>query len=110
MSTSVEFIEFVVEQVEGNYDIRYRKMFGEYMVYVNNKPILLVCDDTVFVKMKDELAELMREAEKGYPYDGAKEHYILDIENRELANEVIGILEPITPLPKPKKKKNITED
>lgn len=107
MSTSVEFIEFVVEQIESIHDIRYRKMFGEYMVYVNNKPILLVCDDTVFVKMKDELAGLMGEAEKGYPYDGAKEHYILDVENRELANEVICILEPITPLPKPKKKKNI---
>ncbi|MGN0560765.1 MAG: hypothetical protein ACI4K8_06895 [Candidatus Fimenecus sp.] len=25
-------------------------MFGEYMVYVNDKPILMVCDNTVFVK------------------------------------------------------------
>jgi TfoX/Sxy family transcriptional regulator of competence genes len=80
-------------------------MFGEYMIYINNKPILLVCDSTVFVKIKDELSELMIDSEKGYPYNGAKEHYILDIENRELTSKVIGILEPITPLPKSKKRK-----
>ena len=106
MATSPEFIEFVVEQIESIGDVRYRKMFGEYMVYVNSKPILLVCDDTVFVKMRDEIAPLMVGAETGYPYDGAKESYILDIEDRELAWEVIRILEPITPLPKPKKKKS----
>ena len=94
-----------MEQIDGTGDTRYRKMFGEYMVYVNDKPILLVCDDTVFVKMPDEIKEQMQEAETGHPYEGAKLHYILDIENRELAHEVISILEPITPLPKPKKKK-----
>jgi DNA helicase-2/ATP-dependent DNA helicase PcrA len=35
--------------------VRYKKMFGEYMVYVNEKPILLVCDNTVFVKILDRL-------------------------------------------------------
>ena len=103
MATSVEFIEFVCEQIEGVGAVRYRKMFGEYMVYVNDKPLLLVCDDTVFVKMKDEIKGLMEQAETGYPYEGAKEHYILDIEDRELSCEIVCILEPITPLPKKRK-------
>nr|WP_173812627.1 hypothetical protein [Dendrosporobacter quercicolus]NSL47407.1 hypothetical protein [Dendrosporobacter quercicolus DSM 1736] len=38
------------------------------------------------------------------PYDGAKEHYVLDINNAKLSRRVIAILEPVTPLPKPKKK------
>ena len=42
MATTQDFIEFVCEQIHGNYNIRYKKMFGEYMVYVNDKPILLV--------------------------------------------------------------------
>ncbi|MCI6817904.1 MAG: transcriptional regulator, partial [Clostridium sp.] len=50
MATSIEFIEYVCEQVSGIGIVRYRKMFGEYMVYINDKPILLVCDNTVFVK------------------------------------------------------------
>ena len=105
MSTSAEFIEYVCEQIAGTEDIRYRKMFGEYMVYVNDKPILLVCDDTVFVKMLDEVKTKLSDADTGYPYDGAKLHYVLDIDNRELALDVIGILEPITPIPKPRNKK-----
>ena len=50
MATSVDFIEYVCEQIQGPWDIRYKKMFGEYMVYVNDKPIFLVCNDTVYVK------------------------------------------------------------
>ena len=51
------------------------------------------------------LAELMKDAPIAIPYPGAKERYILDIENHQLTKEIISILEPITPLPKPKKKK-----
>jgi TfoX/Sxy family transcriptional regulator of competence genes len=105
MATSVDYIEFVTEQIRNCGAVRYKKMFGEYMVYVNDKPLLLVCDDTVFVKILPCLDGLMENAEKGFPYDGAKEHYILDIDNAELAREVVAALEPVTPIPKPKRKK-----
>lgn len=75
------------------------------MVYVNDKPVLLVCDNTVFVKKLPELKELMSGAECGVPYDGAKEHYIPDIENRELTAKAVEILEQITPVPKKRTKK-----
>ena len=80
-------------------------MFGEYMVYVNDKPVLLVCDNTVYVKRLPEIEELMSDAECGVPYDGAKEHYILDIENSELTAKVVEILEQITPISKKRSKK-----
>jgi TfoX/Sxy family transcriptional regulator of competence genes len=86
-------------------EVRNKKMFGEYMVYVNDKPILLVCENTVFVKILPELAEKMSSAERGLPYEGAKEHYILDIDNTDFSSDVVSILEMITPLPKPRKKK-----
>ena len=88
MATSKEYIEFVCEQLDGIENVTYRKMFGEYMVYVNAKPILLVCDNTVMVKKVPELADLMKDAPDGVPYEGAKVHYILDIENRELVRGV----------------------
>jgi TfoX/Sxy family transcriptional regulator of competence genes len=105
MSTTQDFVEYVTSQIDERFAVRYRKMFGEYMVYVNDKPILLVCDNTVFVKMLPELADLMANAETDLPYDSAKEHYVLDIENTRLVDEVISVLEPITPLPKPRKKR-----
>ena len=102
MATSIEYIEFVCEQLRGDCDITYKKMFGDYTVYANGKPILLVCDNTVFVKKLPALADLLDGAPCGFPYDGAKEHYILDIENSELTAEVVAVLEKITPLPKKK--------
>lgn len=105
MATSKEFIDFIVDQLHEIPNITYKKMFGEYMIYFNLKPLLLICDDTVFVKIKDEIKHLLEDAETGYPYNGAKLHYILDIENVELAKEVLQTLEPITPLPKTKKPK-----
>lgn len=105
MATSQDYIEFVCEQIKLPFSVRYKKMFGEYMVYLNDKPVLLVCDNTVFVKQLPEIAGLMGKAEKGFPYNGAKKHYILDIENPDLTHKVLAALEQITPIPKPKKKK-----
>lgn len=106
MPSSQDFIDYFCEQLQGCGFIRWRKMFGEYMVYVNDKPLFLVCDETVYVKRKEEVEHLFREAPTGYPYDGAREHYILDVDDRELCRQVAMILEPITPLPKPKKRKS----
>lgn len=105
MATTVDFIAFVCEQISGCGTIASKKMFGEYMVYVNAKPVLLVCDNTVFVKELDCIARQMRDAEKGIPYGGAKEHYILEIDHAPFSREIVTILEANTPLPKPRAKK-----
>lgn len=105
MATSVEFIEYVCEQIREVGNVRYKKMFGEYMVYVNDKPVLLVCDDTVYVKMLDIVADDLADAQRGLPYEGTKEHYILDIDDSDLAVKVVEKLEKVVPIPKPRKKK-----
>lgn len=110
MATTADFIEYVCEQIRGVGLIRSKKMFGEYMVYVNDKPILLVCDNIVYVKELDCIAEKMKDAERGYPYTGAKEHYILDIDDGEFAREIIRILEPVTSVPKPQKRSTAKEN
>lgn len=104
-ATSTDYIEFVAERVDKFGAIRTRKMFGEYMVYLNDRPIFTVCDNTVFVKKFPELSKIMNGSACGFPYDGAKESYILDIENDELLEKVVPLLGEIVPLPKPKKKK-----
>lgn len=105
MATELSYIQFVCEQLRGE-DARYKKMFGEYMVYVEDKPVLLVCDNTVFVKKHEALNNLLSQAETGVPYDGAKEHYILDIENAELVEKVVEVLKQVTPIPKKRIKKS----
>ncbi|MDD3653109.1 MAG: type II toxin-antitoxin system RelE/ParE family toxin [Desulfotomaculaceae bacterium] len=40
-----------------------------------------------------------------FPYDGAKEHCVLGIDNAGLTRAIVAALEPVTQLPKPTKKK-----
>ena len=59
MATSASYIAFVLEQLDRFGDVRAKKMFGEYMVYLGGKPILVVCDNIVYVKKLPALAELL---------------------------------------------------
>ena len=104
MATTKEYIDYVCENLIDYTNVTSKKMFGEYMVYINEKPIFLVCDNTVYIKIKDEINEFLLNSEKGYPYNGAKEHYIIDIEEQDLLKKIIPILERITPVPKRKTK------
>lgn len=105
MATSLEYIEYVCDCISDVWDVRYKKMFGEYMVYVNDKPVLLVCDNNVYVKKLEVIKELMIDAEVGSPYKDAKERYILEIENLDFSKSVVAILEQHTAIPKKRKKK-----
>ncbi len=105
MATTNEYIEYVCEQIKGIGDIRYRKMFGEFMVYVNEKPVIIVCNNVSFVKKLECIEAMMKDAEIGYPYKGAKEHYVLDIDNSEFSKSVLMKVEEVIPISKPRKKK-----
>lgn len=104
MATDPNYVEFVLERLQTFLPVTCKKMFGEYLIYVDGKPALLVCDNTVFVKKLPELSEIMADADSGYPYDGAKEHYVLDVENEDLTARVIDTLVAVTPAPKKKKR------
>lgn len=106
MATTVDYIEVVMDSIAkiSGIEFRFKKMFGEYCVYANEKPVLIVCDNTVYVKMLHCIEELMGGVQVNSPYKGAKPHYILDIEDAELTEKVIRELEQNIPLPKPRKK------
>lgn len=106
MATTEDYIEFVFDQIDNSLNKRYRKMFGEYMVYVNDKPVLMVCDDTVYAKKLDCIKPFIREDECGFPYNGAKEHYIIDPEDEENFNRIVVELEKVIKVPVKKKRKS----
>ena len=66
---------------------------------------VLICDDTLFIKQYPELATLLESAPKAPPYTGAREWHILDIDSIALLEEVVQIITPLLPEPKPKKPK-----
>lgn len=105
MACSKEYIDFICSQLQGVGIVRPHKMFGDWCIYVDEKPVILACDDICYVKKHEAIAELMQNAESGYPYEGAKEHYILDIEHASTALPVIQKLLEVLPYPKKRTKK-----
>lgn len=100
MSTSKEFMEYIVDQVGravGNENISVRKMFGEYALYYLGVTIGLICDNTLFIKVTDATTEILGDHETGFPYPGAKPWYQLDegdLDDYELAQRVVdGVYE-----------------
>lgn len=109
MASNIEFIEFISSQLEGLGYVRYRKMFGDYMIYLDEKPIILVCDNIAYIKRLPELSDLMSDAESGIPYEGAKEHYILDVEHKAVLQEVVSRLWKYLPYPSQKQSSNTSK-
>ena len=48
MASNVDFVEYVCAQMSGAGTVTYKKMFGEYGVYLNDKIIGLICDNRFF--------------------------------------------------------------
>lgn len=100
----MDFIEFVSSQIATAGTVRCRKMFGGYIVYVDEKPVVLVCDDIPYIKEHEAIKSMMSSAERGFPYEGAKEHYILDVSKTDFAVKVVKALVEVLPYPKSRKK------
>ena len=104
MGSSAEFVAYICEQLEGIGAIRSRKMFGEYMIYINEKPVVMICDDTAFMKMLPCLEPVLGDHPTGTPYDGAKEHYMLDPDDGGTLRRAAALAEKVTPVPNKRKK------
>jgi len=104
MACKPDYIEFLMDRLRDCGEIRFRKMFGDYCIYIDEKPLILVCDNIAYVKKVKEIEDWMQEAESGCPYDGAKEHWILDVEHPGSLRNIMRALWEVTPYPKKKKR------
>lgn len=73
MATSQDTIDYLLDQLEGAGNVRARKMFGEYALYLDDKVVALVCDDQLFVKITQPGKDFVGERyEEGFAYHGAR--------------------------------------
>ena len=54
MATDKSFVEFIADQAGDAGDITFRKMFGDYALYCNDKVVALICNNQLFVKPTEE--------------------------------------------------------
>lgn len=105
MACSPEFIDSIIEILSPLGEVRSRKMMGDYVIYLNDKCVITACDNTAFVKKLPCIADIMADAETGCAYEGAKESYILPLDDPSTTRKAISALWNSLPLPKPKKQK-----
>lgn len=93
MATDKDFIQFLEQNISHIPGTRTRAMFGEYAYYCDNAVVGLVCDNTVYIKITPSTEKMLpSDTEKGPPYPGAKDQYILEervIEDRDLMKKLI---------------------
>lgn len=93
MSSSKEYLDYVLEQLSELEDIKYRAMMGEYILYYRGKIIGGIYDDRFLVKNLKPARDLLPDAPLELPYEGAKEMLLVeDIDNREFLKELLEAL------------------
>jgi len=105
MASDLEFVEYVCDQMRDAGRVRFRKMFGEFAVYCNDKVVALVCDDRLFVKSTPGGRVFIGEPVESPPYPSAKPHFLIEdgIDDREWLTQLIRTTERELPAPSPKK-------
>ena len=106
MASDLEFVEFVVDQIEHAGVISYRKMFGEYALYCEGKVVALICDNQLFVKPTKAGRSFIGDVVEAPPYPGAKPSFLIEehIDDRDWISNLMRLTERELPEPKPKKK------
>lgn len=106
MASSLEFVEYVCEQIRNAGEISYKKMFGEFGIYCDGKLIGSICDNQFFVKKTEEGQALLEDFVEAPPYPGAKPQFLMEsLEDHQLLSMLIKQTHDALPMPKPKKKK-----
>lgn len=90
MASTKAYLDFVLEQLSGLDEVRFRAMMGEYILYYRGKVFGGVYDDRLLVKPVPTAVNLMPDATMELPYDGAKEMILVDgIDDREFLCKLI---------------------
>ena len=103
MASNLSIVQYLVVQISECGPITFKKMFGDYCIYIDSKVLGFVCDDIFYVKSTKIGEENYPEIEKGYPYEGASLYPILDIENKDLLVSYINLIKSELPEKKIKK-------
>ncbi len=104
MASQRSFVEYICEQAREVDPLSFKKMFGEYAIYVGTKVIALVCDDQLFLKPTPAGRALLRTVTEAPPYPGAKPYLQISevIENRLQLTKLFRATAEALPEPKPK--------
>lgn len=87
MSSTLDYLEYVLDLLNDFKDITYKKMMGEFLLYKNSIIFGGIYDNRFLIKKNPILDKYNLKEE--IPYQGAKPMFLLDIDDKELIKEII---------------------
>ncbi len=106
MASNPEFVQYIADQLKEAGIITYRKMFGEYGMYIDGKIFAVICENQLYIKITEAGKKLRPELEEAPPYEGAKNYLLVeDIDDQEALVALVAATCAQLPAPKPKKPK-----
>lgn len=101
MSTRKDTLPPILDAIPG---ATTRAMFGEYAVYLQDKVIGFVCDDTLFLKNLPQARALLPKAELEEAYPGSKAYLVADpwLDDPEVLAAAARAIADALPAPKSK--------
>ena len=105
MSSTDQYLEFVLDLLGELEDVAHRKMMGGYVLYYRGKVIGGIYDDRFLLKVTPASERLLPEAPRAIPYEGAKEMLLVEVEDRDVLRDVVDAMWEELPAPKKRNKK-----
>lgn len=104
MASTPEYLEYVLDLLQGLDDLTYRKMMGEYILYYRGKIFGGIYDDRFLLKPTKAVAAYLPDAPDALPYAGAKPMTLVNIKDRDVLRQLVVAMYDELPEPKRKKK------
>ena len=105
MSSSNQYLDFVLDLLGELDHVAHRKMMGEYVLYYRSKVVGGIYDDRFLLKVTPASERLLPDAPRATPYEGAKEMLLVEVEDRGTLHDVVDAMWEELPAPKKRKKK-----
>jgi TfoX/Sxy family transcriptional regulator of competence genes len=106
MATDQSFVDYICEQASLGPLLSYRKMFGEYALYLDEKVVAFVCDNLLYLKPTEAGRAVLGTVSEHPPYPGAKLYFRLgdELDDRLQLQRALKVTADALPRPKPKAK------
>jgi TfoX/Sxy family transcriptional regulator of competence genes len=104
MGSNVATVQFICDQAGLGNRLTFRKMFGEYALYLDRKVVALICDDQLFLKPTPEGRTYLGNVTEAPPYPGCKNFFLLsaELDDSDRLAEALRVTARALPEPKPK--------
>ncbi len=106
MAVDLEFVNFVVDQIDDACEVSHRMMFGGCTLYSKGKVVGLICDNQLFIKPTEAGRAFIGDVVEAPAYEGARLSFLIEggLEDRQWLTQLVTLTEKELPAPRPKKK------